>query len=136
MSFVGKFFRTSTLFGDLMKKDPGSLSTEQLDELQAFVNKGRSIVLLRDQPLLEGIISSWTDEWDSADRRQDAVDIVVCFIQEGGSLGTPEFRLLIERMVQKGTLGEGVLGVLENKKLIPPAKLSVVNADGVKIKEN
>lgn len=125
MSFVG-MLKTSTLFTGLMAKNPGVLSLNELDQMQQFVNKGRSMILLENHPQLEGIFSV-----HALEDRNKVVDILMCFLEEGGAIGSTAFKRMVDNMVAKGMLTPAITDVLERSRFLLPGHVPALNADGV-----
>ena len=128
MSFVGSMLKTSTLLNGLTGKDPGSLTLAELDKLQQFLNKGRSLVLLREHPQLESIfaLSALKD-------RESVVDILICFIEEGGVIGSQEFGRMVQGLINRRLLAPSVISVLTRNSFLLPGPLPNTNLDGVKV---
>jgi len=128
MSLVTGMMRTSTLVNGLLAKNPGNLSFDDIDRLQNFVNKGRSMILLENHPQLEGIFASHAIE----DTRK-VLDILLCFIEEGGTIGSATFRKMVDGMIGKGMVTPAIIDVLTNHRFLLPDRLPTLNADGVAV---
>lgn len=128
MSLMTGMMKTATLVNGLLSKNPGNLSFDDIDRLQNFVNKGRSMILLENHPHLEGIFSSHAIE-DSRKVR----DILFCFMEEGGVIGGPSFRKMVDGMVNKGMVTPAIIDVLQNNRFLLPNPLQRLNADGVAV---
>lgn len=128
MNFVGSMLRTSTLLNGLVGKDPGSLTLSELDTLQQYVNKGRSLVLLKEHPKLESIFAL-----NALKERASVVDILLCFIEEGGVIGSVEFSKMVEGLISKGLLSPSVIDLLTRNRFLLPGPLPNVNSDGVTV---
>ncbi len=129
MSFVTGMFKSSTLINGLLSKDPGQLTMTELDQLQHFVNKGRSMVLLDNHPQLEGIFSIHSLGADS----RKILDILLCFLEEGGSIGSTGFRKMVDGMISKRMVTPAIVDVLERNRFLLPNPIQPANADGVLI---
>ena len=128
MSLVTGMMRTSTLVSGLLEKNPGNLSFDDIDRLQNFVNKGRSMILLENHPQLEGIFASHATE-----NTRKVLDILFCFIEEGGAIGSKNFRKMVDGMVSKGMVTPAIVDVLQNHRFLLPDPLKNVNDDGVAV---
>ena len=127
MSFAGSVLGTAMLLNGLLDKDPGSLTIHELDKLQQFTNKGRSLVLLREHPQLEGIFSLHAFKHKS----ENVVDIVLCFLEEGGSLGSQRFTKLVEQMIKRELVSPAIIDVLVRNRFLLPGPIPNYNQDGV-----
>jgi len=125
---VSAMLRTNTLLKGLLDKNPGSLSISELDLLQQFINKGRSIMLLEQHPQLEGIFA--LNAIDQA-QKSDVVDILMCFMEEGGTVGSQHFTKMVEGMVEKGLVSPAIVNVLIKNRFMLPGPIPDYNSDGV-----
>lgn len=130
MSLVTGMFKSSTLMSGLLQKNPSSLTVAELDQLQQFINKGRSMILLDKHPQLEGIFSIHAVD---AINSQSVVDIVVCFLEEGGTIGSPNFQKMVDGMVTRGMVSPAIVDVLQRNRFLLPGPLPSLNADGVAV---
>lgn len=128
MSVMAGMFSTSRLLNGLLSKDPGMMTLSELDRLQQFVNKGRTAVILKDHPQLETIFGV-----HAIDGREKVVDILLCFMNEGGLVGSPKFRKMVNGMVSQGLVSPLIIEVLERNNFLQPRELVAVNEDGVSL---
>ncbi len=128
MNFVGSMLRTSTLLNGLVGKDPSNLTLSELDKLQQYVNKGRSLVLLKEHPQLEAIFAL-----NALKERESVVDILLCFLEEGGMIGSQEFSKMVEGLIGKGFLAPTVIDLLTRNRFLLPGPLPNINNDGVTV---
>jgi hypothetical protein len=126
MNFVGSMLRTSTLLNGLVGKDPGSLTLSELDTLQQYVNKGRSLVLLKEHPQLESIFAL-----HALKKRESVVDILLCFLEEGGVIGSQDFTKMVEGMIYRELLSPSVVDLLTRNRFLVPGPIPNTNTDGV-----
>jgi hypothetical protein len=117
---------------DLLGRDPSALSNKELDDLQAFVNRGKSVKVLKSTELatLREIILMHALEASE----EEVADIFMLFIEEGNIPGGTMFKKLITRMVEKRMLRPEVIDALEKRDYISPPRLVEVNEDGVPVK--
>ena len=125
---VTGMFKCSTLVRGIVAKNPGNLSVDEIDQLQQFVNKGRSMMLLDSHPQLEGIFSI-----HSIGNQRQVTDILLCYLEEGGAIGSNSFQKMVDRMVTKGMLTPAIVDVLQRNRFLLPGPLPSVNADGVAV---
>jgi hypothetical protein len=128
---VSAMLRTNTLLKGLLDKNPGSLSMEELDSLQQFINKGRSIMLLEQHPQLEGIFAMHAI---NQLQKNDVVDILLCFMEEGGTVGSQQFTKMVEGMIAKNLVSTAIVNSLTKNRFMLPGPVPNLNADGVTVK--
>lgn len=128
MSIVTSMLSTNTLLHGLLEKNPGSLTFSELDSLQQFINKGRSIMLLEQHPQLEGIFALHASDQS---KKNDVVDILLCFIEDGGSVGSQPFTKMVEAMIIKGMVSPAIVNTLIKNRFMLPGPIPNYNADGV-----
>ncbi len=129
MSIVTGMFKIPTLVNGLIEKDPSKLTVEQLEQLQQFVNRGRSAMLVASRPQLESIFVSCA----MPQYRNKVLDILICYLTEGEVPGTNNFRKLVDGMVDKGYVGAEIVDSLERNKFLLPNHIPTTNADGVAV---
>jgi hypothetical protein len=120
--------KTSTLLNGLVGKDPGNLTLSELDTLQQYVNKGRSLVLLKEHPQLESIFAL-----NALKERESVVDILLCYIEEGGVIGSTDFEKMVEGLITRGLLAPSVIDLLTRNRFLLPGPLPNLNQDGVAV---
>lgn len=129
MSFVTGMLKMSTLVQGLTSKDPGNLTVDELDALQQFVNKGRSMILLDNHPELESVFGIHA----IGSHGRKVLDILLCFLEEGGAIGDNNFRKMVDGMISKGMVTPALTDVLERNRFLLPLHIPVTNADGVAV---
>lgn len=128
MSIIASMLKTDTLLNGLLGKSPESLSIADLDSLQQFINKGRSMMLLSQHPQLEGIFALNAIDQH---KKNDVVDVLLCYIEEGGAVGSQEFTKMVEAMVVKEMVSPAIVNVLVRNRFMLPGPIPNFNADGV-----
>ena len=128
MSIVASMLHQNTLLKGLLDKNPGGLSISDLDSLQQYINKGRSIMLLEQHPQLEGIFA--LHALDQA-QKSDVVDILLCFMEEGGTVGSQQFTKMVEGMIQRHLVSPAIANTLVKNRFMLPGPIPNYNADGV-----
>jgi len=128
MGFVASMLKTSTLLNGLLQKDAGTLTLSELDRLQQYVNKGRSLVLLKEYPQLESIFGI-----HALGDRTEVTDILLCFIEEGGTIGSDLFRRMVHGMIDRRKLSPAVIDVLQRNQFLLPPPIPSTNLDGVSV---
>ncbi len=128
MGLVASMLNTRTLLNGLLGRDPGTLTISELDKLQQYVNQGRSLVLLKEHPQLESIFGT-----HALEDREEVVDILLCYVEEGGKIGSEGFRKLVDGMIERGHVAASITEALQRNRFLLPAPLANTNLDGVPV---
>lgn len=124
------FGRTTTisqLVADIISLPPEDVGLLEMDQLEGFINKAKSALLLREFPRLADIFTVHVG--DGPRDRQAVLDILCAFVREGGQVGSTPFGSLVVSMVNKNYLKSTAIAALAD--FLPPGDLPLVNADGV-----